>query len=116
MNAVQVVEGCLEERGYLDRAIISKLGHDLLPWRRVLKNAELAADAVAAMYLDRCHSYGTLDKGDDRRLWVCKKLPDLVQGRKTRGVAFRLGNEARLLEDRKLGAGLQFIYDMTQKG
>jgi len=118
VGAVEVAEHKFDEVGYLECGLLLRLGHIrfLNPFRRkVVKHYKIAADAVAAFYLEELSNYGLPQETDNRILWIAKNLlPVEFQGKKTKEASFRLGNLAREKELRNKGVGLQLIYENTK--
>ena len=114
IGAIEVDKSRFDEKGYLDWALVLMLG-DRGIFNRIINHYKIAADAVAAFYLDRFSKCGLSEEKDGRRLFVAKHLiPIECQGEGTRKLAYRLGNQAKQMEDEKQGTGLQHIYELTK--
>jgi hypothetical protein len=111
---VEVAEPSFNERGCFDAAIIMKIG-DLDVVRSIIKSPTVAADAVAEFYLNFSPQSGMPLKSDAIKILLASYvIPRAFHGRKTRELAYRLGNQAREIEQETKGAGLQHIYERTK--
>ena len=107
-GVIEVAEPKFHEKGYLEWALVLKLGD--MNFFRIIPHYKIAADAVASFYMDDLSHHGLPRDSDARRLWVAKHLiPIELQGRGTREMAYRFGNLAK-----EKNHGLQFIYGLTR--
>ena len=112
-GAIEVAEPKFDENGYFEWALVLKIG-DMHMFTRIIKHPKIAADAVAAFYLDRS-SHGAPKEGDRKKLLIAKYLiPMVLQGKGTTQLAYRIGNQAKQMEQDKPGTGLQHIYELTR--
>lgn len=123
---VEIANDKLDEPGHLEWGIMMKLGSDGSPFTSTVRHYKIAADAVAAFYREEFSSYGFLRKEDNERLSLIKRfVPVEWQGQRTRELAYKLGNLARVHEkqlehparprDSREGMpGLQMIYEKTR--
>ncbi|MFC1728140.1 hypothetical protein ACFLZ7_01585 [Nanoarchaeota archaeon] len=112
-GVVEVSEPRFDEKGYLDWALVLKIG-DMNMFNRIIPHYKIAADAVASFYLDMS-SQGLPKEGDERKLWIAKQLIHIAfQGKGTRELAYRVGNQSKQMEQDKPGTGLQHIYERTR--
>jgi len=112
-GVIEIVEPKFDEKGYFDWALVLKIG-DMSLSSPIINHHKIAADAVASFYLDRS-SHGLPKERDGRKLWIAKHLiPMELQGEGTRQLAYRIGNQAKQMEQDKPGTGLQHIYELTR--
>ena len=108
---------------YLDAGAVEEFGHlnisdyDTLESAELKVDANIAADAVAAFYLeDEFAGYGLPTRRDYTPSWIVNHFIHLgLQMKKTREASYRLGNLAREKEREKEGTGLQFIYEQIRR-
>lgn len=120
LGLIEVAEYAFDDIGYLERALILKLG-TMDMFNRIITHYGIAANAVSAFYIGYSafgllkEGHGLFDMDDVISLRIAKHLiPIELQRKGTRELAYRIGNQARKIEQEKPNTGLQYIYELTR--
>ncbi|MFZ5955194.1 MAG: hypothetical protein ACOYT4_02110 [Nanoarchaeota archaeon] len=115
-GVIEVSESKFYEKGYLEHALLLKLGDMGLLFNRIVEYPILSANAVSAFYLDHFAGHGQFNgKTDALKLFIYKHMiPADIPLKITRIIGFKIGNTAKTIEKEKPGTGLQYIYEMLK--